>query len=75
MGFMDKHKALKVRNYKLRLISHKKYMKIYDLDGVDIDEVFRELESLEEKKKEVRKEEKEKAKERFDNYKLKLNGI
>ena len=50
-------------------------MKIYDLDGVDIDEVFRELEAIKEAKKDARKEEKEKAKERFDDYKFKLNGI
>ena len=49
--------------------------RFYDCDDVDYTEADRQLKEYEEAKKDARKEEKEKAKERFDDYKLKLNGI
>jgi len=49
-------------------------MKLNDLDGADIDEVFKTLEVLKEDKKEVIKQEREKAKKRHDDYKFSLRG-
>jgi len=49
-------------------------MKLYNLDGADIDEVFRTLEELDVKKKEVKKEVREEKKEKGLSYKFSLRG-
>ena len=50
-------------------------MRYFEYGDIDYREAHEEELRIKEAKKDARKEEKEKAKERFDDYKLKLNGI